>query len=177
MRAWLAFTLLLLVGCMDKAKADYDKCVERDRNYDVAGAVSACQAAVAADPKSPSGQAAAKKLLDLQTVNDKLKVEHDEKSAREANIKKEDPPLVVVHSAAPMVSGAPQQVVASSDGSVLAQAQALMASGDTAGARALLQERALNGTATGDEAKLLHKICKQQKDKVCLAALAKVGVK
>jgi hypothetical protein len=176
MRAWLAVTLLL-VGCMDKAKADYDKCVERDRNYDVAGAVTACQAAVAADPKSPSGQAAAKKLLDLQTVNDKLKVEHDEKSAREASIKKEDPPLVIVHSAEPVASGAPQAVAASSDGSVLAQAQALMAQGDTAGARALLQERALSGKANGDEAKLLLKICKQQKDKVCLTALAKVGVR
>lgn len=169
MRAWLAFTFsVLLVGCMDKAKADYDKCVERDRNYDVAGAVSACQAAVAADPKSASGQAAAKKLLDLQTVNDKLKVEHDEKSAREANIKKEDPPLVVVHSAAPSATVAPTP---------LAQAQALMASGDNEGARAILQERALNGTATGDEVKLLQKICKQQKDKVCLTAIAKLGVK
>lgn len=169
MRAWLAcmFTVLL-VGCMDKAKADYDTCVERDRNYDVAGAVSACKAAVAADPKSPSGQAAAKKLLDLQTVNEKMKVEHDEKSAREANIKKEDPPLVVVHSAAPPPSA---------EVSPFAQAQALMASGDTAGARALLQQRALDGTATSDETHLLLKICKQQKDKMCLTMLAKAGVK
>src|SRR5262245_40478392 len=107
LRASLAFSLLLLASCMDKAKADYDRCVERDRNYDVAGAVAACQAAVAADSKSPSGQAAAKKLIDLQTVNDKMKVEHDEKSMREANIKKKEEPLVVVHSAAVSASSAP----------------------------------------------------------------------
>jgi hypothetical protein len=168
MRASLAL-VVLLSACLDKAKADYDKCIDRDRNYDVAGAVAACQAAVAADPKSTSGEAAAKKLLDLQTVSDKMKVEREEKSQRETSIKKDDPPLVIVHptaSAAPSSSAAP---------TVLSQAQALMAKGDDKGARALIQERALAGDASPEELKLLKSICKAQKDKACLAALAKAG--
>jgi hypothetical protein len=151
---------------MDKAKADYDRCVERDQNYDVAGAVTACRAAVAADAKSPSGLAAAKKLLDLDRVNDKLKVEAQEKSQRDAKIKKDDEPLVIVHSAAPTGSVAPPLTP-------FAQASALYASGDKAGARAILEPRLLDGSGTKEDAKLLHDICKAQKDKACLTALTK----
>ncbi len=171
-RATLAF-ILLLTGCLDKAKADYDKCLDRERNYDVPGAVAACQAAVAADPKSTSGEAAAKKLVDLQTVSAKMKTEADEKSQREASIKKDEPPLVVVHSAAPVASGATLPPGATP----YAQAQALMAAGDSDGARKIIQPRAWGGTASSDEMRLLLKICKQQKDKLCLQALAKAGIK
>jgi hypothetical protein len=157
--------LLLLAGCMDKAKADYDRCVERDQNYDVAGAVAACRAAVAADAKSPSGLAAAKKLLDLDRVNDKLKVEAQEKSQRDAKIKKDEEALVIVHSAAPTSTAPPP--------TPLAQANALFTSGDKMGARAILDPRMLDGSGTKEEAKLLHDICKAQKDKACLTALSK----
>ncbi len=168
MRASLAL-IVLLSGCLDKAKSDYDKCIERDRNYDVAGAVAACQAAVAADPKSTSGQAAAKKLFDLQTVSDKMKVEREEKSQRETSIKKDDPPLVIVH---PSASAAPSGGVP-----VLAQAQALATKGDEKGARALIQDRVLAGEGSPEEVKLLKSICRTQKDKACLVAISKAGNK
>jgi hypothetical protein len=156
--------LLLFAGCMDKAKADYDRCVERDQNYDVKGAVAACQAAVAADPKSPSGVAAADKLLQLDRVADKLKTEAQEKSDREAKIKKDDPPLVIVHSAAPASSNATPPTPYD-------QAFALNASGDQAGARAILEPRVMGGKGSTDEAKLMRDICKAQQDKKCLKTL------
>ncbi len=160
-RVWM---LLLLAGCVDKAKADYDRCVDRDQNYDVNGAVEACQAAVAADSKSVSGQAAAKKLLDLDRVADKLKTEQQEKLDRDAKIKKDDPPLVIVHSAT-ATSGPPP--------TPYEQAVALNASGDRTGARAILDPRIAAGKGTPDEVKLLHDICKAQQDKKCLKLLAK----
>ena len=161
MRVWM---LLLLAGCMDKAKADYDRCVERDQNYDVNGAVTACQAAVAADPKSPSGVAAADKLLQLNRVADKLKTEAQEKSDREAKIKKDDPPLVVTHVPTASASNAPPPTP-------YEQAIALNASGDQAGARAILEPRVMAGKGTVDEAKLMRDICKAQADKKCLKTL------
>jgi hypothetical protein len=160
-RVWM---LLLLAGCIDKAKADYDRCVDRDQNYDVKGAVEACQAAVAADSKSVSGQAAAKKLLDLDRVADKLKTEQQEKLDRDAKIKKDDPPLVIVHSAATTAAAPPTPYE---------QAFALNASGDQAGARAILDPRIAAGKGTLDEAKLLREICKAQQDKKCVKLLAK----
>ncbi|HEX4516911.1 MAG TPA: hypothetical protein VGH87_11475 [Polyangiaceae bacterium] len=160
-RVWM---LLLLAGCVDKAKADYDRCVERDQGYDVKGAVESCQAAVAADPKSVSGQAAAKKLLDLDRVADKLKTEQQEKLDRDAKIKKDDPPLVIVHSADTAAAAPPTPYE---------QAFALNASGDQAGARAILDPRVGAGKATLDEAKLLRDICKAQQDRKCAKLLAK----
>jgi len=159
-RVWM---LLLLAGCIDKAKADYDRCVERDQNYDVKGATESCQAAVAADSKSPSGQAAAKKLLDLERVADKLKVEQQEKSQREATIKKDDPPLVVTHVPTATANAVPP--------TPYEQAFALNASGDAAGARAILEPRVMGGKGTQDEAKLMRDICKAQQDKKCLKTL------
>jgi hypothetical protein len=158
--------LVLLAGCIDKAKADYDRCVERDQNYDVKGAIAACQAAVAADSKSPSGRAAADKLLQLDRVADKLKTEQQDKLDREAKIKKEDPPLVIVHSAAPTASSAPPQTP-------LQQENALLAQGDKDGARTMIGQRMLDGTATKDEAKLAKDICTAMKDKQCLKLIAK----
>ena len=158
--------LLLLAGCMDKAKADYDRCVERDQNYDVKGARDACQAAVAADSKSPSGQAAAKKLLDLDRVAEKLKAEQQEKLDREAKIKKDDPPLVIVHTASASASAAPPP-------SPIEQERALLAQGDKDGARMMIGQRMLDGTATKEEAKLAKELCTSMKDKQCLKLIAK----
>jgi hypothetical protein len=160
-RAWV---LILLAGCVDKAKADYDRCVERDQNYDVKGARESCQAAVAADPKSVSGQAAAKKLLDLDRVADKLAIEQKEKSDRDEKIKKAEPPLVIVHSASTVSAPPPTP---------LDQENALMAQGNKDGARQMITERMLTNAATKEEAKLLKDICTAQKDKSCLKLLVK----
>ena len=159
-RVWM---LLLLAGCVDKAKADYDRCVERDQNYDVKGAVTACKAAVAADPKSPSGVAAADKLIQLDRVADKLAVEQKEKSDREAKIKKDDPPLVIVHSAGS--AGPPP--------TMLDQENAMIAEGNKDGVRQMVKQRMTDGTATKEEVKLLKDICTAQKDKMCLKLLSK----
>ena len=160
----------MLVACLDKAKADYDKCVDRDKSYDVKGAVEACSAAVAADPKSPSGQAAAKKLYDLQLVSDKIKTEAADKAARDAKIDK-DEPLVVAAPSASAVAVADSAAAAPAD--VLGQAQALYDSGDLAGARALLEPRVLGAHAKPNypEGHLLEQICVAQNDRRCLASL------
>lgn len=161
----------MLVACLDKAKADYDKCVDRDKNYDVKGAVEACSAAVAADPKSPSGQAAAKKLYDLQLVSEKIKTETADKAARDAKIDK-DEPLVLAAPSASAVTLADSAAAAPAD-DVLGQAQTLYASGDLAGARALLEPRVLGAHAkpTFPEGHLLQQICMAQKDRRCIASL------
>ncbi len=58
-------------------------------------------------------------------------------------------------------------------GSVFSQASALAASGDNAGARALLEPRVFGaGKATPDEINLLKGICKTQRDRNCMAAIA-----
>lgn len=170
--------LLLATACLDKAKPDYDKCVERDHNYDVKGAVAACSAAVAADSKSPAGQAAAKKLFDLQSVDDKLKAEAADKAAREAKIAKDDPdvsPPPTATAAAAATATTVTLTVAPDAGSngVLAQAQALYDSGDKAGARALLESRVLGAHAkpTRAEGLLLGKICFEQHDRECVLIL------
>jgi hypothetical protein len=171
--------LLLLAGCVDKGKADYDKCVELDKSYDVKGAVAACQAAVAADSNSPSGQAAAKKLLDLQSVEDKLKAEASDKAAREARINKDEPPQPSATVTAAAVAVAQATATALDDdappGVVVEQAQALANAGELANARALLEPRVFGKKAkpTRDELKLLGVICKQQKDGRCLKALVR----
>jgi len=166
----------LLAGCVDKAKADYDRCVERDNGYDVAGAYSACAAAVAADPKSLSGEAAQKKLDSLQAVFDKLKVERDEKSARNLAIKRDEPLVAVVATATTAVI--PPVIVAPFDGGMggpyYVQAQALNANGDAAGARAILEPRVFGtGKGANDEVTLLKTICKAQRDRPCLGTIAK----
>lgn len=159
--------VIFAASCQDKARDDYDWCMERQRAFDVAGAYSACAAAVAADPRSVSGQAAAKEIdTNLKPVHDKLVAERDEKAAREAAIKKEEPPPPPMASVA--VTAAPVDVPP------MAQAQGLYDSGDAGAARAILYPRVM-GTTKGapDEAQLLKTICKAQKDKACLMALAK----
>jgi hypothetical protein len=172
-RAWLVCALL--IGCFDKAKPDYDRCVERDQNYDVPGAYSACAAAVAMDPKSLSGLAAKKKLDGLQVLVDKLQAERVEKDARDQAIKRDEPPPPVATIAATAVL--PAVVVAPFDGGMggpyFIQATALATSGDAAGARAILEPRVFgSGKAASDEVGLLKSICKAQKDKSCLKVIA-----
>jgi hypothetical protein len=165
------FLLVVALGaCVDKAKPDWDRCMERDQNYDVPGAYSACQAAVAADPNGASGQAAAKKLDQLKPVIDRIQVEKDLKAARELAIKKSDPTVLAL--------GVPPAPVkpewdGGANGPNYVAAQTLADSGDLAGARAMIEARFVTGKAATDEIALLKTICKTQKDKRCLASLAK----
>ncbi len=77
--------VFLIVGCGDKAQADYAKCVQLDTSGDLAGAVAACSAAIGADPNSQSGKAAADKIA---SINGKLaakeKADTDAKAAAQA---------------------------------------------------------------------------------------------
>jgi pSer/pThr/pTyr-binding forkhead associated (FHA) protein len=57
-------------------------------------------------------------------------------------------------------------------GSQFAQASALVTSGDSQGARTLLEPRVFGGHANADEVSLLRGICKSQHDKVCTAAIS-----
>jgi hypothetical protein len=166
---------IVLLGCVDKAKPDYDRCVERDQSYDVPGAYSACAAAVAADPKSLSGLAAKKKLDDLQLVVDKLQAERAEKDTRDKAIKRDEPPPPVATITTTAVI--PPVMVVPFDGGVggpyVVQATALSTSGDQAGARAILEPRVFGtGKGASDEVILLKNICKAQHDKTCLKAIA-----
>ena len=71
-RCLAAIALLSAAACADKAKADYDKCVKLEAEYKTVEARDACRAAVKADPKSKSGQAAANKLVTLNLEADKI---------------------------------------------------------------------------------------------------------
>ena len=70
---------LLAVGCADKAKPDYDRCVAADERGDVLAAATACEAAVSADPTSTSGKEAASKLTGMKPYIAKAKAEKDPK--------------------------------------------------------------------------------------------------
>jgi hypothetical protein len=76
-------------------------------------------------------------------------------------------PLIVVPMSSALAE-APKHV----RGSVFRQAGRLAASGDVAGARALLEPRVFGDRPTNEEVMLLRGICKSQHDKNCLAALA-----
>jgi hypothetical protein len=170
-RAWLVL-FLVSAACVDKAKADYDRCIDRQKAYDVPGAYSACAAAVAADPRSVSGQAAAKELDNMKPVVDKLEAERAEKHARDTAITKDEPPPPPPRVVASVAPAATLTVDAAAP--VFAQAQMLATNGDAAGARALLEPRVFGATkGSPDEVALLKGICKQQKDKACLTALQK----
>ena len=54
---------------------------------------------------------------------------------------------------------------------VAADAKALMHRGDNKGARALLEPRVDDGSATNEEKQLLRGICKAMRDSACLAKL------
>jgi len=173
MQRAVAILLVLLSACVDKAKADYDRCVDLDKNYDAKGAMAACSAAVAADPKSPSGQAAEKKLEELRSVNDKLKAESADKAARDAKIAKDDPNVTVQPTATATVATVamdPIQVAADAGpDDVTAVARGLYAAGDYAGARKVLDPRVFGRGAkpTPDEVSVLSQVCLAQQDRKC----------
>lgn len=171
--------VLMCASCLDKAKADWDRCNERDKAYDVAGAYSACAAAAAADPKSGSGQAAAKKLVDLQLMLDKMKAERDDKVARDDAIKHE---VVLAQDASvtatmpiavPLASQAASAAPPQDPSSISRAAKALAMSGDAAGARALLEPLVKSGKGTKDDVRMLIGICKSLRDVVCVAQYKK----
>lgn len=70
---WLViFVGVVALACADKAKPAYEQCVKLEAEYETVKARDACQAAVKADPKSKSGQAAANKLVELNLEADKI---------------------------------------------------------------------------------------------------------
>ncbi len=64
--ALVSSCLLFLAACADKAAPNFVACSEAEKNGEFGTAVKACRAAVAADPKSESGLAAALKLDALE---------------------------------------------------------------------------------------------------------------
>ncbi len=76
--------VVLLGGCSDKAKPALDDCTKAESDKDWVSAVSACEKAVALDPESQSGKAAAEKLGSL-----KVKLAAKEKADAEAKAKAE----------------------------------------------------------------------------------------
>jgi hypothetical protein len=72
--------LCLPAACVDKAQPDYAKCVQADTAGDFQRAWDACKRAIATDPESTSGRAAAAKLAEPKFVA--WKKSEDERSAR-----------------------------------------------------------------------------------------------
>jgi hypothetical protein len=81
-RTMTVLALLAIAGCADKAQPDYDRCVTAER-ADVLAAAAACEAAVAADPNSPSGKEAASKLLVMKPYIAQAKAAKDPKLVAE----------------------------------------------------------------------------------------------
>ncbi len=161
-------SIVLASACVDKARADWDRCIERDKSYDVPGAYSACAAAAAADPNSSSGQAAKRKLGDLQLMMDKMKAEQADKAARDDAIKKASE-VAATTATAQSTSLTIDPMQTAYDGGVsLDEVRARVAKGDVAGARTLLEARAMTGNATSDELSMLITVCKGQRDKACV---------
>lgn len=72
------------VGCKDKAQPDYAACLQADTAGDVKKAWDSCNAAVAADPNSTSGKAAAAKLTEMKPKYDGWKKDQDAMAAAQA---------------------------------------------------------------------------------------------
>jgi len=162
-------------ACVDKAKSDWDRCVERDKAYDVAGAYSACAAAVAADPKSPSGQSAQQKLNELAPMMDKIKSEQANKASRDDAIKRASEldaattAQLLSSATATVAVAAPPSSSAGDPAAIFTKARALSMAGNQKGARALLEPRVSSGVASPDEIGLLIGICKGMHDRACIA--------
>src|SRR5580692_5045471 len=81
--------VVLVFGCQDRAKTDFDKCLAlamRGHEGDLQDAVGACNAAVKVDPNSASGKAAVAKLADLQPKYDEWKKADDARLAALAEV-------------------------------------------------------------------------------------------
>jgi hypothetical protein len=83
-----------IVAVPDKAQPAYSQCQVADSMGQVAAAVHACQAAIAADPNSTSGKAAAQKLADMKPKYDAWRRDKEAKAAaadeeqRRANVER-----------------------------------------------------------------------------------------
>lgn len=76
-----ALALAMLVGCNDRAQADYEKCVTAEGTGDFSAATTLCETALAADPSSKSGKAAREKLTSLKsTLAQRAKADADAKA-------------------------------------------------------------------------------------------------
>lgn len=79
-----------IFGCADKAKPSFDECLKAEANGDLARAASLCEASVNADPGSPSGRAAAEKVIAIRKVQAdaeraaKAKADAEREAKREA---------------------------------------------------------------------------------------------
>lgn len=71
----ILLTIVAFIGC-DRAKADFDKCVQLEASDPKAG-LDACKAAVKADPNSKSGQAASEKAAQLLPVVIRIEQERE----------------------------------------------------------------------------------------------------
>jgi multidrug efflux pump subunit AcrA (membrane-fusion protein) len=74
----------LTVACKDKAEPAYAACIQADTAGDVKTAWDSCNVAIAADPNSTSGKAAAAKLAAMKPAYDKWKADADAKAASAA---------------------------------------------------------------------------------------------
>jgi hypothetical protein len=77
----VAVGTLLVVGCTDKAESDFKVCTQLAADGQYGAAKTACEKAVASDPSSRSGEAAKKKLDEMQPALAKLAKEDEEKAA------------------------------------------------------------------------------------------------
>lgn len=73
-----------VAGCADAAQPKYGECVTAEAQGDVVTAAKACEGAVAVDPNSTSGKAAAEKLAAMQPALTKAKAEKAERDAKAA---------------------------------------------------------------------------------------------
>jgi pyruvate/2-oxoglutarate dehydrogenase complex dihydrolipoamide acyltransferase (E2) component len=81
-------SLLVVVGCKDKAEPDYLRCVDLEKQGDMQSAYDACNAARGTDPDSKDGKLAAQKMAELQPVLDKLKAQAAEAERQRAEAAK-----------------------------------------------------------------------------------------
>ncbi len=82
---WIVVGVLMLgiIGCKDKAEPAYADCVQLEAKNDVIAVEGACNRAIAADPNSTSGKAAAAKVKELAPAVEKVRAEQA-KAAEEA---------------------------------------------------------------------------------------------
>lgn len=76
---FVVFGAIAIAGCEDKAQPDYAKCVVADSQGNFQHAWDACNEAIAVDPNSTSGKAAAAKLAEPKYVA--WKKSEDDRSA------------------------------------------------------------------------------------------------
>lgn len=76
----IILTMFALLGC-DKAKADFERCVQLEAN-DPKAALEACRQARQADPNRKSGQAATEKILQL--IPKVVQLEQEKEAAEQA---------------------------------------------------------------------------------------------